>query len=211
MKENYIQDTLETLFRNGKLVSLISALAIDETLSCSRSICTKIEGSNMKTILTTALLCSLACTAHADLTVTFSEGAPKDRFTFKNTAECALPATKLALDLAGSNGALVFDVTNKGAGVEVFQPFDLVSGKEVVLGHSTVSDGDKTLSIDISGLEAGEQVAFTIDVDDTIGQREITVNASEISGGTASFSTNSGLKTAAFEGNVARVAVVCPT
>lgn len=161
-----------------------------------------------RTALIAAFVCA-ATAATADLIVTFDEGAPKDRFTFKNSGACALPAATLALDLKGSAGALVFDTTDQGAGVEVFQPFELVSGQAVVTGASTVTDGDTHLTIDIKGLNAGGKLAFTIDVDDTLGQREITVNDSEISGAVVSTTQAGKAATASFEGRRAIIPIPC--
>lgn len=123
--------------------------------------------------------------AHADLVVSFIEGAPKDRFVFEMVGACATGPASLEIDLAGSNAGLIFDVTEAGAGVEVFQPFELVAGADRVTGTSPVLDGSQDLSLDVSGLEPGAQVAFTIDVDDTIGAREITVSGAEIAGAEA--------------------------
>jgi hypothetical protein len=64
----------------------------------------------------------------------------------------------------------------------VFQPFELVSGAEFVTGASTVSDGDQSLTLELSDIAAKAEVRFTIDKDDTGGMREITVNGSETVG-----------------------------
>ena len=64
--------------------------------------------------------------AAADIVVRFDEGAPKDSFTITNADNCALPLTAITIDLAGSAAGLIFDVTGSGAGVSVFQPFQLV-------------------------------------------------------------------------------------
>ena len=124
----------------------------------------------------------LSLPAHADLAVTFDEGAPKDRFTFKNVGTCAIKASELVLDLSGSKSGLIFDVTASGAGVEVFQPLELVKGKAAVASVPNVADGDNQIAFDIVSLEPGAEIAFTIDVDDTMGGREITVAGSEIQG-----------------------------
>lgn len=49
--------------------------------------------------------------AQANILVTFDEGAPKDRFTIENTGACAVSSGEILLDLAPSNGQLIFDVT----------------------------------------------------------------------------------------------------
>jgi hypothetical protein len=132
--------------------------------------------------LATALALLAALPAMADIEARFVEGAPKDRFILTNTGPCALPATRVTIDLDGSAGGLIFDVTGSGAGVEVFQPFDLVTGAEFVSARSQVRDGDRSVTLELTGLGAGAEVSFTIDVDDTAGTREITVAGSEIAG-----------------------------
>lgn len=120
--------------------------------------------------------------AHADVTVTFNEGAPKDRFTIANTSTCALDALTVQIDLGTSAAGLIFDTTGGGAGVEVFQPLELVSGAKHVKVMSPVKDGDNAVMFRLTDLGSATPVAFTVDIDDTIGQREITVSRSEIEG-----------------------------
>lgn len=127
-------------------------------------------------------LCLLGTVSHADVTVTFSEGAPKDRFTISSSQGCALEALTVGIDLGKSAAGLIFDTTGAGAGVEVFQPLELVSGAAQVKVMSPVTDGDKAVSFQLTGLSPATPVAFTVDVDDTSGQREITVSRSEIEG-----------------------------
>ena len=127
--------------------------------------------------------------AFADLKTSFSEGAPKDRFTFSNTSNCNLENAKVTLDLSGSASGLIFDVTGKGAGVEVFQPLQIVSGASALASVPKVKDGDNRIVFNVKRLNAGEEFAFTIDVDDTTGGREITVNGSEISGASVKLSS----------------------
>ena len=140
----------------------------------------------MKLTFSMALILSVAATAaSADFSARFVEGAPKDTFRLQNGGvDCIDGPLSVEFDLTGSAGKLIFDVTEQGAGVEVFQPFELVAGKDKVVSASPVADGDKALRLDLSALPAGAEVAFTIDVDDTIGAREITVGRSEIVGAT---------------------------
>ncbi|MEM7720123.1 MAG: hypothetical protein AAF222_13060 [Pseudomonadota bacterium] len=136
--------------------------------------------------LITTLAISTAGPAAADVFVRFIEGAPKDRFEIvSDTGVCTDSALEFVLDLTGSAGKLIFDVTERGAGVEVYQPFELVTGVQRVIGTPKVADGDKMLSMVLDRMPAGSEVAFTIDVDDTIGAREITVARSEIVGARA--------------------------
>lgn len=137
----------------------------------------------------------------ADMAIDFDEGAPKDRFTFANNGSCTIANAKVTLDLSGSKSGLIFDVTGNGAGVEVFQPLEIVSGAGALLGVPNVKDGDNRITLDIGQLEAGDSVAFTIDVDDTMGGREITVSGSEIAGAKVLFSQNNKSASGTFGSN----------
>lgn len=131
----------------------------------------------------------LTLPASANIEVIFSEGAPKDRFTITNTSDCNSGPLDVTVDLAGSSAGLVFDVTAQGAGVEVFQPFELTSGGDLLTSVPRVRDGDNALTLEMASLDRGQSVSFTIDVDDTIGAREITVSRAEISGATVRVET----------------------
>ncbi|MBT8459636.1 MAG: aggregation factor core [Boseongicola sp.] len=151
-------------------------------------------------------MCS-ANTAHADLSVRFVEGAPKDSFRIENTGTCDIAASTLRLDLSASQGALIFDVTDTGAGVEVFQPFEMVDGSTALNSIPTVLDGQSAIDLDIKTLAPGAVISFTIDVDDTVGQREITVSGSEIAGAMVSLERGRLLSTATFS-SAARADIV---
>lgn len=125
-----------------------------------------------------------ATQALAEIDVEFREGAPKDRFTITNTGECEVRDVQLSIDLSTSAAGLIFDTTEQGAGVEVFQPFEFVAGRELVNAMPKVTDGQTIVDIDIKALARSQNIVFTIDVDDTTGNREITVNGSEIAGAT---------------------------
>lgn len=128
------------------------------------------------------------------VTVTFQESAPKDRFEVGNTGHCqAIPIT-LRIDMAGSRGRLIFDVTGNGAGVEVFQPFEIARGRQLAIAKPTVRDGDDQLSLRLQRLKPADVFAFTIDVDDTLKDSalgQIRVAGSEIEGATATVNTDS--------------------
>ncbi len=133
-----------------------------------------------------SLTLGLSQVAHADVDVVFREGAPKDRFSIVNTSECALDAMVLTIDLANSDGRLIFDTTGNGAGVEVFQPFEVSSDAIELSSAEDVKDGDTQLTINIKTIGAGESVSFTIDVDDTLVDSKlgkIRVAGSEIHNG----------------------------
>lgn len=140
----------------------------------------------------------LGTAAQADLRVSFDEGAPKDRFRIVNTGGCAIVNSSILLDLSTSQGGLIFDVTGLGQGVEVFQPFDLVEGASALAGVPTVLDGETRIRLDVVALQPEAAIAFTIDVDDTLGQRAITVSGSEIEGASVSYSGPEQESSAAF-------------
>ncbi|KNG94768.1 hypothetical protein [Pseudaestuariivita atlantica] len=145
-----------------------------------------------------ALLPFLATPVAAEIELTFRDGAPKDRFTVTNTSACALDAATIGIDFAGSSGQLIFDTTASGAGVEVFQPLEIVEGAPALASIPKVADGDTALALPVSRLAPGATIAFTIDVDDTLGGREITVSGSEIAGAAATLSTDGFAATARF-------------
>lgn len=87
-------------------------------------------GSLVKNAAGCAVAFILAVPAMADVQVEFVEGAPKDRFVLHNASDCGLTAATVLLDLSSPQGGLIFDVTGAGEGVEVFQPFEMVSRSE---------------------------------------------------------------------------------
>lgn len=143
-----------------------------------------------------SLLCATA--AQADLNISFIEGAPKDRFQINNDGSCDIKSATLSVDLSSSQGALIFDVTGSGAGVEVYQPFELVEGQSALATVPSVLDGQTALSLDVARLKPGASIAFTIDVDDTLGAREITVTGSEIAGATVRLAQGNQTNSAVF-------------
>lgn len=132
--------------------------------------------------LTAALFLLCATPAVADITVQFQESAPKDSFTITNSGSCPLGDVVLTLDLGASAAGLIFDVTGAGAGVSVFQPLEIVAGREYLASVPDVKDGDNVIRLPLQGLDAGATVAFTIDVDDTKGTRATMISGSEITG-----------------------------
>lgn len=123
-------------------------------------------------LLSTILIAGLSGLASADIEVRFYESAPKDRFVITNTGGCDTGPFELEVDLTSSIGALIFDTTGAGAGVEVFQPFEIARGRmELVTG--TVRDGDRRLKLRFFQLAPRAEAAFTIDVDDTLQESEL--------------------------------------
>ena len=128
---------------------------------------------------------AIAAPSFADVTVRFSESAPKDSFIITNEGPCPLGAVDVTLDLGASAAGLIFDVTGAGAGVSVFQPLELVSGQEYLSSIPEVKDGDNVLTLSIVELVSGASIVFTIDVDDTRGSSETMVSGAEIEGAKA--------------------------
>lgn len=141
----------------------------------------------MRGITILAAFLAVPTVAQADLQVQFIEGAPKDRFRIENASRCTLTGSSILLDLSTSPAGLIFDVTDRGAGVEVFQPFEIVEGAEALAATPTVLDGQTQIRLDLAELAPGQAIAFTIDVDDTLGQRAITVSGAEIAGATVAY------------------------
>ncbi|WP_170429727.1 aggregation factor core [Ruegeria arenilitoris] len=153
----------------------------------------------LPTIILAATFGLFAATSlQAGVQIRFIEGAPKDRFVLTNVGTCEVEASTLKIDLSQSAGRLIFDVAENGAGVEVYQPLEFVEGVDALRQLPLVVDGQNTIELEITSLAIGDKLAFTIDVDDTIGQREITVTGSEIEGATVSFADADETNTATF-------------
>lgn len=153
----------------------------------------------MKTLIKFAILSlglGVTQTTYANLQINFVESAPKDRFVIKNTGQCDLTNLTVEIDLSNSAGKLIFDTTATGAGVEVFQPFEVREGAIKLQSSDTVADGDKSLSVVIDELIADQSVSFTIDVDDTLPKSslgQIRVAGSEMQGAQVRILTNDAL------------------
>lgn len=132
-----------------------------------------------------ALLLALPTTALADLTVSFEEAAPTDFFIVENESDCELRDFVLRIDLNGTAGGLLFDVTAGGAGLSVYQPFQIAEGRESIRSFGEVSDGDRVATIEFARLEGRDRVVFTGDVDDTLANGpmgQTMIDGSEIAG-----------------------------
>ncbi|PJI92440.1 hypothetical protein BC777_1291 [Yoonia maricola] len=150
-----------------------------------------------KAILCTALLALLAPPAIADITVRFVESAPKDRFVISSDT-CPLQDVDVLIDLDGSVGGLIFDVTGAGAGVEVFQPVEVQSG---LVTAQPVVDGDQQLSFQINDLRAGDDIVISADLDDVLTNSslgQIRVGGSELDGAVVQMTIAGETQTAVF-------------
>jgi hypothetical protein len=151
------------------------------------------------TFLIAASLPFFAQPASADINVRFVESAPKDRFVIKSDT-CPLSNVDVLIDLSGSAGALIFDVTAAGAGVEVFQPVEIQTEGVVA---APVVDGDQQLSFSISELSAGEDVVISADLDDVLAESalgQIRVAGSELDGAVVQMTIDGQSQTAVFGG-----------
>lgn len=150
--------------------------------------------------LPSALIATLGATAaNAEVTVTFRDGAPKDRFTITQNAACATGPATLKIDLATAPAGLIFDTTGSGAGVEVFQPFEWVSAPSSAAAVPEVGDGDTTLELDLDDLKPQIPLIFTIDLDDTTSTRQITVSGSEVAGAQVTLTAGNIISTGTFD------------
>lgn len=148
--------------------------------------------SLLKTTLT-ALTLFASSLSFADINIRFIEGAPKDTFVIANAGTCTLNEFKVDIDLSASAGKLIFDTTAIGAGVEVYQPFEVKSGDLSLTGGQKVDDGKDQLSVMVASLAPQQTVSFTIDVDDQLTNSElgqIRVSNAEIAGAVARIHLN---------------------
>jgi hypothetical protein len=150
----------------------------------------------------------IASPTFADVRVQFVEGAPKDTFIIINEGGCDIGPSELVIDFSRTSAGLIFDVSGAGAGLEVFQPFEVTQGASLLASLPTISDGDQIAILRMKGLGAALKIAFTIDVDDTRGARAITVSDDEISGAVVSLAAD-GKRVSAFLGDNAEV--ILPT
>ena len=135
----------------------------------------------MKNVIALVTATLAASPVFADISVRFIESAPKDRFVFVNGG-CPLSQVAVEIDLTGSNGSLIFDVTAAGAGVEVFQPVEVQSDAVTLI---PATDGDQKLLFRIDNFAAGAQVVISADLDDVLingALGQIRVADDELSG-----------------------------
>lgn len=134
--------------------------------------------------------------ALSDVLVQFFERAPKDQFMIVNMDGCDMGPVTITIDLEPSFGNLFFDTTPRGAGVAVYQPFELTMGQEIVTGITPVTDGSTAVALELAAFPAQAHVGFTADIDDpsTTGPAGPTMIAGpEISGARITVSAKDGL------------------
>jgi len=143
---------------------------------------------------------ALACTdkpSGVGMDAVFIEGAPIDRLLVTNRSSAGWAIEQVTWDLTPSAGQVIFDTTGSGAGVEVFQPFrqlsaedtrraggDVSDGKQIAVlaADPSVTDGDQSVLIQFQSFEPLQVFGMSIDVDDQVSSRQITVDRSEMQG-----------------------------
>ncbi len=120
------------------------------------------------------------------LIVTFQEDAPADRFTLVNASDPGWSVSEVEIDLGPSRGRLIFDVTERGAGESVYQPFEEARGTAEIAERTEISDGDSVMTLRFRRFGPGDQYGFTVDLDDTAGFAPTIVSTDEIADGRVS-------------------------
>lgn len=134
--------------------------------------------------------CTPGLTEAVAISAEFIEGAPIDKLVIRNESAADWRIVSTTWDLSTSTGKVFFDVTDSGAGVEVFQPFKVIVGaaKPAELKvEPMIKDGDQSLSLQFASFSSSESFTMSVDVDDQLGKREITVSDSEMQGASISF------------------------
>lgn len=136
-------------------------------------------------IRTAVCFALIAGPAAAELTVSYVDSAPKDIFEIFYSGTCPLPADVLSIDIGTAPTGLVFDTSPMGAGLNVSQPFELVTGAELLTALPDIADGATLIALPLAGLQNGDTIRFTIDVDDSTSASMTRVSGSEMAGATA--------------------------
>ena len=150
--------------------------------------------SGFATVCTAALaLATPAGNAGASLELMFIDGVPADTFEFQNTGDCDLGEVEMWVELEGSAAGLVFDVSEVGAGVDMFHRLEITTGSDYIYRVSKLRDGDTKVLFELERLPAGASVAFQVDIDDTLevsagGNRQVL--SDELEGVTFGVSDN---------------------
>lgn len=106
------------------------------------------------------------------ISIVFREGAPVDKFKIENQSKNWQIKT-MDIDLSSSKGRLIFDTISGGKGVEVFQPYQSVSGSAKLSNVALVEDGADAINLNFEKFSSGESFTFSIDVDDQLTTSEL--------------------------------------
>lgn len=140
----------------------------------------------------TLALALFASPAAAELTLSYVDSAPKDIFEVTYTGTCPLPADVLRIDISKAPTGLVFDTDPGGAGFNVAQPFEVTRGADLLTALPEVTDGATQITLPLTGLQNGDIIRFTIDVDDTTSASQTRVSGSEMAGAMAALGPYTG-------------------
>lgn len=105
--------------------------------------------------------------------------------TISNVSEAQADFRTVSIDLTESTGRIIFDTTDGGEGVEVFQAFQIEPGDAVLSADPIAVDGGSTLDLSFTSFGAGQSFTFSIDVDDQLEDSDlgqIQVTGAEIEG-----------------------------
>ena len=119
------------------------------------------------------LLASAQAVCKVDVSFAFTESAPRDRFEIRNESSAGQPIQRVRLEMLRSAGRLYFDTVQGGAGVDVFQPFQVDSGDARLAADPAVKDGDDRVDLVFQRFEPGQRFQFSIDVDDRLGDSDM--------------------------------------
>ena len=137
------------------------------------------------------------------------EGVQQNHLDPVEPGDYALQANDCTIDLSKPQVTNIFDVTVRNVGVGASQSFEILCDQNAIASNSAVFGGQNKLNSHVSTPSSDGSGAFKINVDDTLGKREIAVTGLEIAGSTvasvgqepqqrASFSRKPGHKSVAF-------------
>lgn len=119
------------------------------------------------------LLATAQSICTVDVSLAFTESAPRDRFEFRNESSAGQQIQRLRLDMANSAGRLFFDTVQGGSGVDVFQPFQVDSDDAQLATVPVVKDGSDRIDLVFRRFEPDQRFQFSIDVDDRLGDSDM--------------------------------------
>lgn len=127
--------------------------------------------------------CVAGSEARVQVAAVFTEGAPTDKLDIRNQSVADWRIERVVWNLEPSRGRLIFDVTDAGAGVQVFQPLRVLTAASPLMQWRAlprVNDGEQRLELRFDAFAPGETFSIAMDLDDQIGARETIVSGSEI-------------------------------
>ncbi|MBO6518788.1 MAG: hypothetical protein JJ900_12180 [Rhodospirillales bacterium] len=99
--------------------------------------------------------------------IDFYESSP-DIMSIHNRSEEAWSLVSLTFNLGTSAGSLIFDTVFGGAGENIPSDFDIIGGTARLAATPKVSDGDVVLLMLFASFGPGQNLEFTVDLDDRL-------------------------------------------